>query len=53
MAVAYLAYGSNGFILVSSNVTKVVEKQALIAVPFFVFTANIMERSGVAKELFN
>lgn len=50
---AYLAYGTNGFILVSSNVTKVMDKQALIAVPFFVFMANIMERSGVAKELFN
>ena len=50
---AYLAFGTNGFILVSSAVTKVMDKQALIAVPFFVFMANIMERSGVAKELFN
>ncbi len=50
---AVLAFGSNGFILVSSNVVKVMDKQALIAVPFFVFMANIMERSGVAKELFN
>ena len=50
---AYLAFGTNGFILVSSAVTKVMDKQALIAVPFFVFMANIMERSGVARELFN
>ena len=50
---AYLAFGSNGFILVTSAVTKVMDKQALIAVPFFVFMANVMERSGVAKELFN
>ncbi len=50
---AYLAFGSNGFILVTSAVTKVMDKQALIAVPFFVFMANIMERSGVARELFN
>jgi tripartite ATP-independent transporter DctM subunit len=50
---AYLAFGPNGFILVTSAVTKVLAKQALIAVPFFVFMANIMERSGVAKELFN
>jgi tripartite ATP-independent transporter DctM subunit len=49
---AYFAFGSNGFILVTSAVTKVMDKQALIAVPFFVFMANIMERSGVAKELF-
>ncbi len=53
VAAAVLAFGSNGFILVSSNVVKVMDKQALIAVPFFVFMANIMERSGVAKELFN
>ncbi len=50
---AYLAFGPNGFILVTSAVTKVMDKQALIAVPFFVFMANVMERSGVAKELFN
>lgn len=50
---AYLAFGTNGFILVTSAVTKVMDKHALIAVPFFVFMANIMERSGVARELFN
>ena len=53
VAAAWIAFGPNGFILVSSNVTKVMDKTALIAVPFFVFMANIMERSGVAKELFN
>jgi tripartite ATP-independent transporter DctM subunit len=53
VSTAYLAFGSNGFILVTSAVTKVMDKHALIAVPFFVFMANIMERSGVAKELFN
>ena len=50
---AYLAFGENGFILVSSAVGKVMYKHALMAVPFFVFMANVMERSGVAKELFN
>ncbi len=53
VSTAYLSFGTNGFILVTSAVTKVMDKQALIAVPFFVFMANIMERSGVAKELFN
>ena len=50
---AFLAFGDNGFILVSSAVGKVMDKYALMAVPFFVFMANVMERSGVAKELFN
>ena len=53
VSTAYLSFGTNGFILVTSAVTKVMDKQTLIAVPFFVFMANIMERSGVAKELFN
>lgn len=53
IATAFLAFGPNGFILVSSAVVKVMDKYALIAVPFFVFMANIMERSGVARELFN
>lgn len=53
VSTALLAFGPNGLILVSSNVATVFEKQSLIAVPFFVFMANIMERSGVAKELFN
>lgn len=53
VATAYLSFGANGFILVTSAVTKVMDKHALIAVPFFVFMANVMERSGVARELFN
>lgn len=53
VAATFLAFGTNGFILVSSNVVKAMDKQALIVVSFFVFMANIMERSGVAKELFN
>jgi len=50
---ALLYFGPPGLILVSSNVASVFDKQALIAVPFFVFMANIMERSGVARELFD
>lgn len=50
---ALLKFGVPGLILISTNVTSVFEKYALIAVPFFVFMANIMERSGVARELFD
>jgi len=53
VATAYLKFGPNGMILISSNVTSVFDKFALLAVPFFVFMANIMERSGVARELFD
>ncbi len=50
---ALLYFGPKGLILVSSNVVHVFDKYTLIAVPFFVFMANIMERSGVARELFD
>ncbi|WP_217495091.1 TRAP transporter large permease subunit [Vibrio sonorensis] len=50
---ALLNFGPDGLILISSNVVHVFEKHTLIAVPFFVFMANILERSGVARDLFN
>lgn len=53
ISAALLKFGPPGLILVSSNVVHVFEKTTLIAVPFFVFMANILERGGVARELFN
>ena len=54
VAAALLKFGPPGLLLISTNVTGVfLDKHALIAVPFFVFMANIMERSGVARELFD
>lgn len=50
---ALLNFGPDGLILISSNVVHVFEKHTLIAVPFFVFMANILEKSGVARDLFN
>ena len=50
---ALLTFGPEGLVLVSSNVVHVFEKYTLVAVPFFVFMANILERSGVARELFD
>lgn len=49
---ALLSFGPPGLILVSSNVVHVFDKYTLVAVPFFIFMANILERCGVAKELF-
>ncbi len=42
-----------GFFIVTANVTEVLFKYELIAVPFFVFMANVLERSGIAKSLFD
>ncbi len=45
-------FGGSGLFLVSSNVEAVLYKYDIIAVPFFVFMANVLERSGVAESLF-
>lgn len=49
---ALLNFGFPGLFLVASNVESVLYKYDLIAVPFFVFMANVLERSGVAESLF-
>lgn len=49
---ALLYFGPPGLTLIAANVLHVLEKYELIAVPFFVFMANMLERSGVAESLF-
>ena len=46
-------YGWNGLFLVASNAQGLLEAYPLVAVPLFVFMANILERSGVAEDLFD
>lgn len=50
---AFLYFGESGLFLVSSNVFGLFHNYALVAVPLFVFMASLMERAGVAEELFN
>ncbi|WP_372054448.1 TRAP transporter large permease subunit [Tistrella mobilis] len=53
LVTAVLYFGERaGFFIVSANVTEVLHKYELIAVPFFVFMANVLERSGIAHTLF-
>ncbi|MCF6369684.1 TRAP transporter large permease [Rhizobium halophilum] len=53
LGTALLYFGERaGFFIVSANVTEVLHKYELISVPFFVFMANILERSGIAHSLF-
>ncbi len=49
---ALLNFGVPGLFLVASSVVHVLEKYELVAVPFFVFIANVLERSGIAQSLF-
>jgi tripartite ATP-independent transporter DctM subunit len=54
LGTALLYFGERaGFFIVAANVGEVLHKYELIAVPFFVFMANVLERSGIAKSLFD
>ncbi|MEO1492762.1 MAG: TRAP transporter large permease subunit [Pseudomonadota bacterium] len=50
---ALLFYGNTGMYLVSVNALDLLEKYPLIAVPFFVLMASILERAGIARDLFD
>lgn len=51
MAVSF--FGPRGLYLVSSNAAGLLEKYSLVAVPFFVLMASILERAGVAEDIFD
>ncbi|GAB3454120.1 TRAP transporter large permease [Insolitispirillum peregrinum] len=54
LGTAILYFGERaGFFIVAANVGEVLHKYELIAVPFFVFMANVLERSGIANSLFD
>jgi len=53
IATAVYVFGLPGLSLVASNIYGLLEAYPLVAVPLFVFMANIMERSGVAEDLFD
>lgn len=50
---ALLNFGPRGLFLVASNVYGLLENYPLVAVPLFVFMASILERAGVAEDLFD
>ncbi|MEM7060775.1 MAG: TRAP transporter large permease subunit [Pseudomonadota bacterium] len=50
---AMLFYGNNGLYLVSVNALDLLEKYPLVAVPFFVLMASVLERAGIARDLFD
>ena len=50
---ALLNFGPQGLFLISSNVYGLLENYPLVAVPLFVFMASILERAGVAEDLWS
>lgn len=50
---ALLFFGPRGLYLVSTNAFGLLEKYPLVAVPLFVLMASILERAGIAEDLFD
>ncbi len=46
-------YGVDGLQLIASRIYTFMNEYALVAVPMFIMMASLMERSGVAKDLFD
>jgi tripartite ATP-independent transporter DctM subunit len=46
-------YGPNGLQLIASRIYSFMNEYALVSVPMFIMMAALMERSGVAKDLFD
>ena len=46
-------FGTNALTVVTANVYGFVTKFPLVAVPMFVFMASLLDRSGIARDLFN
>ncbi|HXV09035.1 MAG TPA: TRAP transporter large permease subunit, partial [Burkholderiales bacterium] len=46
-------FGVNGLQLVASRIYSFMNEYALVSVPMFIMMASLMERSGVAKDLFD
>jgi tripartite ATP-independent transporter DctM subunit len=53
IGITLFKFGEPGLFLIASNVLDVLYKYPLVAVPLFVLMASILERSGVAEDLFN
>ncbi len=52
MVAALFAFGPNSLPLIASRTYSLVSEFVLVAVPMFILMASILERSGVAKDLF-
>lgn len=50
---ALVFFGPRGLYLVSTNAFGLLEKYPLVAVPLFVLMASILERAGIAEDLFD
>ena len=52
MTVAVSEFGLSGLFLIESRITSLVREFVLVAVPMFILMASVLERSGVARDLY-
>lgn len=52
VSTALLAFGPNSLALIASRTYSLVSEFAFVAIPMFILMASILERAGVAKDLF-
>ncbi len=48
-----LSFGPNGLPLISSRIYALVNNYVLVAVPMFILMASILERAGIARDLYD
>ena len=53
VALCLMLYGPQSLYLIGSRTFGFLDSYALVAVPFFIFMASILERSGLARELYD
>lgn len=49
----YFTWGADAFYMVASQIWGTMESATLVAIPLFVFMAMVLERTGVAKDLYH
>ena len=52
VVLAFAHFGTGGLFIIGSRTAEFVSSFALVAVPMFVLMASVMERSGVARDLY-
>jgi tripartite ATP-independent transporter DctM subunit len=53
LALSYMLWGANSMLLVAVQTWSVMTSYFLVAIPLYIFMANILQRSGIVEDLFD
>jgi tripartite ATP-independent transporter DctM subunit len=53
VGICLYAFGPPGLLLIASRTYSFLDSYVLVAVPFFIFMASVLERSGLARDLYD